>query len=101
MCTSVCLPLPIFESVSELPSLSGSVSLETEPPFPSSGPGLSQVLNLALADELALDGCLTCGGCMRVTVRVPACCSSALSIRPCTFQAARGKGGLGRATGWG
>ena len=44
VCKSVCLPLSIFESVSEPSSLSGSVSPETGPPVPSSGPGLSQVL---------------------------------------------------------
>ena len=44
VCTNVCLPLAIFESVSEPSSFSGPVSLDTGPPIPSSGPGLSQVL---------------------------------------------------------
>ena len=61
---SVCLPLTIFKSVSEPSCISGSVSLETGPPFPSSGPGLSLVLILTLADELALAGCLIWHGCV-------------------------------------
>ena len=64
MHTSVCLPLTIFKSVSEPSCISGSVSLETRPPFPSSGPGLSLVLILTLADELALAGCLIWHGCV-------------------------------------
>ena len=98
---SVCLPLTIFKSVSDPSCISGSVSLETGPPFPSSGPGLSLVLILTLADELALAGCLIWHGCVLVTVHVPACCSSALSGRPCTWKAAWGKVGLGRAIGRG
>ena len=39
--TRVCLPLAIFESVSEPSSLSGSVFPDTGPPIPSSAPGLS------------------------------------------------------------
>ena len=42
------LPLTVLESISELPSLSASVSPDTRRPVRSSGPGLSQVLWLWL-----------------------------------------------------
>ena len=42
--TRVCLPLAIFESVSEPLSLSDSVFADTGPSIPSSAPGFSQVL---------------------------------------------------------
>ena len=50
ICLSVYLylPLTVLESISELPSLSASVSPDTRRPVRSSGPGLSQVLWLWL-----------------------------------------------------
>ena len=50
VCLSVYLylPLTVLESISELPSLSASVSPDTRRPVRSSGPGLSQVLWLWL-----------------------------------------------------
>jgi len=50
ICLSVYLylPLTVLESISELPSLSASVSPDTRQPVRSSGPGLSQVLWLWL-----------------------------------------------------
>ena len=117
VCVSVCLrararlsvrmhlPLAVFESVSEPPSLSASVSPDTRPPVPSSGPGLSQVAGaLALADELAPAGLSHLAwvrASVCVSVRVPACRRSALSGRSCAWRAAWGQVGPGSGEGAG
>ena len=88
--TRVCLylPLSVLESVSELSSLSASVSPDTRRPIRSSGPGLSQVLWLWLTSlrRRAVD-CLCVCPC--------ACLSLVCSLRKVVCLA----GGVGERWG--
>ena len=94
---SVCLylPLAVLESVSELSSLSASVSPDTRRPVRSSGPSLSQVLWLWLTSlrRRAVDCLCVCPcDCLSLvcSLRKVVCLSGGVGERG---------GGLGRAKG--
>ena len=94
---SVCLylPLAVLESVSELSSLSASVSPDTRRPVRSSGPSLSQVLWLWLTSlrRRAVDCLCVCPcDCLSLvcSLRKVVCLSGGVGER---------RGGLGRAKG--
>ena len=97
VCLSVCLylPLAVLESVSELSSLSASVSPDTRRPVRSSGPSLSQVLWLWLTSlrRRAVDCLCVCPcDCLSLvcSLRKVVCLSGGVGERG---------GGLGRAKG--
>ena len=99
------LPLAVFESVSEPPSLCASVSPDTRPPGPSSGPGLSQVAGVWLwLTSLRRPACLTWRGCVRVSVCLSVCLPVARLLSqegPVLGGRRGGKWGLDRAKGRG